>query len=113
MPAGFAFSPATRIKITSLSYTNAFGAQVNHDFSIPSPTPWLGSNAIYNDYYWASGVWSGELLRLEADGPITGCVSPVPVRAKMVRGAWVGRRCAPTRHVGGQCEPSSAAGSQS
>ncbi len=67
----FAKSATTNVNITWLTRTQGFGSAVGHDFSIPSPTPWLGGNAVTQDYYWSSGVWSGELLRVQADGPLS------------------------------------------
>lgn len=67
----FAYGQATNIRITSLTYTTGFRNNGHHDFQIPVTTPWLGGNAITNDWYWASGIWNGELLRIETDGNVT------------------------------------------
>jgi hypothetical protein len=84
----FADDPTTRVTITSLTATTGFGAGMGHDFSLPSPTPYLGGNPITNDWYWANGTWNGELLRIQAeggpisvidgdyDGPNFGCFIP-------------------------------------
>jgi hypothetical protein len=67
----FAYDPVTNIRITSLTFTTGFRNNGHHDYLIPTVTPWLGGNAVTNDWYWASGIWNGELLRIEADGPLT------------------------------------------
>lgn len=67
----FSFSQSTNVNITSLSYTLGFGSATHHDWALPIPTNWLGGNATYNDYYWASAQWAGEMLRITSDGPIT------------------------------------------
>ena len=67
----FAYDPATNVTITSLTCTTGFRNNGQHDFRIPAVTPWLGGNATTNDWYWASGTWNGELLRVETDGPVT------------------------------------------
>lgn len=66
----FSLSATTNVQITSLSYTSGFGSQAHHDFSIPVPTNWLGGNVLYDDWYWASPIWAGELLRITSDGPV-------------------------------------------
>jgi hypothetical protein len=67
----FAYSATTNIRITSLSTTAGFRNNGQHDVLLPTVTPWLGGNAVTNDWYWASGFWNGELLRFESDAPMT------------------------------------------
>jgi hypothetical protein len=65
----FSLSPTNVIRITSLSYTQGFGGGFT-DFTIPSPTPYLGGNATTGDWFWSSGIWGGEILRVESDTPV-------------------------------------------
>lgn len=65
----FSFHANNSIRITSLTYTQNWGAGYS-DFSIPTPTPFEGGNPATADWFWSSGVWGGELLRIESDWPV-------------------------------------------
>lgn len=92
----FSQSPTTNVTITSLTVTQGFGGSTAHDFRIPSPTPYLGGNATSGDWYWSSGAWNGEILRVEADGPLSvisgdydgpnyGCFIPFVAQSGLLR----------------------------
>ena len=67
----FAFDPATTVTITSLTTSILVaGSPIFHDFVIPVDEPWQGHPSI-DDRHWQSGIWRGELLRIESDRPVT------------------------------------------
>jgi hypothetical protein len=66
----FSFQPDNVVRITSLTHTQGFGTNTNHDHLLPVPTPFIGGNATYGDYYWSNPVWAGEMLRIESDFPV-------------------------------------------
>jgi PKD repeat protein len=74
----FGFDPDTTVNITSLSRTRG-GSQHNVEIGPgrqgvdppPSPAvPWT-TGTPDSDVWWASGFWTGEMLRIESDNPIT------------------------------------------
>ncbi|MGA1840051.1 MAG: PKD domain-containing protein [bacterium] len=70
----FAFDPDTRVTITSLSYTNGFRGNGQHDFTIGpgigGTNGWLEGTP-GGDVWWGSGIWNAEMLRIESTKPIT------------------------------------------
>lgn len=66
----FSFAPGNPVTITSLSHTQGFGTNTNHDYQLPAPTAYLGGNATYDDYFWSSPIWAGEMLRIESQFPV-------------------------------------------
>jgi hypothetical protein len=67
----FAYNQSTNVVITSLTYTEFFRAPVHHDFAIgPAGTPWTKGTDGFG-YWWGSDVWSGEILHITSDRPIT------------------------------------------
>ena len=66
----FSFAPDNQVKITSLTHTMGFGTNTNHDHQLPVPTPYVGGNATYDDWYWSSPTWAGEMLRIESQYPV-------------------------------------------
>jgi PKD repeat protein len=69
----FAFDSATQVSITSLARTSGFGTAAYHDFTIGGhigPGGW-SNGTVGGTVWWSSGVWSGELLRIESTKPIT------------------------------------------
>ena len=74
----FGFDPDTTVNITSLSTTRA-GPQHNVEIGPgrlgvdppPSPAVAWTTGTPDSDVWWASGFWTGEMLRIESDNPIT------------------------------------------
>ncbi|WP_428269686.1 hypothetical protein [Haliangium sp.] len=78
----FGFDDDTEVTITSLTQTDNFRNNGQHDFLIGpgiaagSPAdanadgPWL-RGSVGADVWWGSGVWNAELLRIESNRPIT------------------------------------------
>lgn len=66
----FSFDPDNQINIRSLSYTQGFQTQTNHDFNLPISNPWSGGNSVTDDWFWFQSVWDGELLRITSEAPI-------------------------------------------
>lgn len=68
----FAFTPDAEVTITSLSTTRGFVGNNFNDFEIGpgfGSGGWLEGTAD-GDVWWGSGVWGGELLRIESTRPI-------------------------------------------
>lgn len=67
----FAYNQSTSVTITSLTRTQNFGLPKHHDFKIgPAGSPWTKGTDGFG-YWWGSDVWSGEILHITSDRPIT------------------------------------------
>jgi hypothetical protein len=66
----FSFGESNAVNIRSLSHTQGFQTEANHDFDLPLSTPWAGGNSSTDDWFWFSDVWDAELLRIISEAPI-------------------------------------------
>lgn len=74
----FGFNDSTRVNITSMTASRK--SRNLHDFTIgpgfnesalgDEATPWKNGTED-GDVWWGSGVWDGELLRIQSDRPVT------------------------------------------
>ncbi|MFQ6128284.1 MAG: PKD domain-containing protein [Thermoplasmata archaeon] len=67
----FAYNQSTNVVITSLTRTQGFRAPAYHDFVIgPAGEPWKKGTDGFG-FWWGSDIWSGEILHITSDQPIT------------------------------------------
>ena len=67
----FAYNQSTNVTIKSLTRTQFFRSPSHHDFTIgPAGTAWTKGTDGFG-FWWGSDVWSGEILHITSDQPIT------------------------------------------